>query len=190
MFKKYLFFFLVTVFIFLVRSYPSFAGLPLVEKGFYTGYGISEDLKDSQGNYKMVILAGRLGWDLNSLFDNNIPGELIVTVEPFINPVIDPGDNVEMGTHFMLKYGYRFGAVMPYIEAGTGLMYTTQHVKEQGTQFNFSDQGGAGLYWFFEDNTAINFGYRFRHFSNLGIKDPNGGVDIHSGFIGISWFFK
>jgi len=158
------------------------------EVGFFTGFG-SASLKEKK-NYKIIPLGARLGFDMNPLFNNKVKGLLEFVVEPFLTPVISPDKNVEFGTHFMIKYGYKFGNFMPYIEGGTGFMYTTQHTREQSTQWNFTSQAGLGFYYFLREDLALNIGYRYRHFSNLSIKHPNSGVDIHNGIVGISWFFN
>ncbi len=170
----------------LCASSPLFAAT-LKEFSFYTGRGIA-DIRE-KGDYEVVILGLRFGFDMNPLFRNRIKGLFTFNIEPFLSPVINPDNNLEFGCHFMLRYGYRWEKFMPYVEAGTGFMYTTQHVREQGTQWNFSSQGGVGFYYFFKDDLALNIGYRYRHFSNLSVEEPNGGVDLNNVIVGISWFF-
>ncbi len=52
-----------------------------------------------------------------------------------------------------------------------------------GTVFEFGDMGGIG----FRITDNVRVGYRFLHFSNAGIKKPNGGVNLHMGRIEISY---
>lgn len=120
------------------------------------------------------------------------PKQLLqVQLEPFISLVSSPNTNVEIGTSFLLKMGilphtYKF---QPYIKAGLGMVYMTQHTREQSTQFNFIEQGGLGLHYFFQKNTAFTFEGRFRHLSNASIKHPNTGINTYFVVAGISYRF-
>ena len=142
----------------------------------------------SQNDYEMVPLYLQFGFDITpSFYSKRLSGSLKFIVEPFFNTVISPDKNVEIGNDFILRYSYpvveKFHV---YIEGGAGAMYTSQHTAEQGTQFNFTEQVGCGVYYFFSKNKAINLGYRYRHFSNCDIKSPNKGVDMDGFLAGIS----
>lgn len=87
---------------------------------------------------------------------------------------------------------YLFGhpaTVVPFLEAGIGLSWTDIGEPDLGGDLQFNNQGGAGLYWFAEDDLAFTLQYRFIHYSNAGLRRPNGGVNIHAAMIGISYFF-
>lgn len=163
----------------------------LREFGFYGGYA-KGSLKE-KGPYHVAQMGMRFGFDMNPLLSKihlKPPyGELDFVVEPFINPIIDPNANVELGVALVFKYilpiTKRFSV---YAEASAGPMYFTQHTKEQSTQFNFIDQGGGGFYFFLKKDTALNVGYRRRHISNCSIKSPNSGINSDSYMIGISYF--
>jgi opacity protein-like surface antigen len=112
-------------------------------------------------------------------------------VEPFLNAVTGPDTNGEAGCSLLLKYSDRVTSrIAPYIEGGVGMIYTTQHTHEQGTQCNFLCQGGAGLQFFIHEKLALIGGYRYRHMSNAGIDDDNEGVDHHFVLLGVSCFFQ
>lgn len=162
------------------------------EFGVFSGWA-SGKLKYNQGNYEMVPLHFQLGFDITSLLENiNLEpkGKLKFVFEPFLNTILRPNENVEAGNNFILKYSHpltqRFSV---YCEGGLGLLYTTQHTYEQGTQFNFSQHLGAGFSYLFSENKAINLGYRYRHFSNAEIEEPNAGIDMDFFLIGISVFY-
>lgn len=87
---------------------------------------------------------------------------------------------------------YLFGhpdSVVPFLEAGFGLTWTDIGEPDLGGDLQFNSQVGAGFYWFAEEDLALMFQYRFIHYSNAGLKRPNGGVNIHAAMIGISYFF-
>ena len=78
---------------------------------------------------------------------------------------------------------------MPYVKFGAGPVYISQHTREQSTQFNFVDTAGVGFNWFYKENLAFSFEYRYRHLSNASIKHPNKGIDTNSFLVGMSFFF-
>lgn len=120
------------------------------------------------------------------------PSQLLqFQIEPFISFVSSPDTNVETGTSFLLKAGIlpQTWKFQPYIKAGVGMVYMTQHTREQSTQFNFIEQGGMGMHYFFQKNTAVTLEGRFRHLSNAGIKHPNHGINTYFAVAGISYRF-
>jgi len=112
-------------------------------------------------------------------------------IEPFISFVSSPEANIETGTSFFLKMGIlpETAKFQPYIKAGLGMVYMTQHTREQSTQFNFIEQGGLGLHYFFRKNTAFTLEGRFRHLSNASIKHPNTGINTYFVVAGLSYRF-
>jgi opacity protein-like surface antigen len=97
---------------------------------------------------------------------------------------------MEAGLVIAIKYEWpltqRFH---PYIWDGGGVMYFTQHLHEESTQYAFSPQGGAGFSFFLDKHTAISVEYSYRHFSNANLKLPNDGMN--QGFVnmGLTWYF-
>ena len=136
------------------------------EFGIYSGW-MDGNLKD-QDDYEMVPLCLQFGFDITPSFRNDKPsGSLKFILEPFFNTVVNPRNNIDVGNNFMLKYSHPIIQKLHiYIEGGAGIMYTSQHTYEQGTQFNFDELAGGGVSYFFAKNKSINFGYRYRHFSN------------------------
>lgn len=160
----------------------------LKEVGLYSGWGRA-DIGDGN-DYDTVYIAGRFGFNLKKALKWNMPGMLLFMVEPFANPVIEPDSNWEAGVGLLLKYAFPIGnKFYPYIEGGSGGIYISEKTKRQGSNLNFADQAGAGMYYFLRDDVALNVGYRFRHISNLSIKKPNRGIDSHFVIGGISLFY-
>jgi len=169
----------------------------LKEIGVFAGLLRDRTLSE-RDDYVTVPVGLRFGFDIKPLIEKFKFSKYIFkkasllefTVEPFMAGVISPDSNFETGCGLLLKYGYRFGKFLPFVDAGTGLQYTTQHTREEATQWCFQVQGGGGFYYFFEENKALSFEYRFRHFSNAGTKEPNKGVDTYGFYIGFSYFFN
>jgi hypothetical protein len=75
------------------------------------------------------------------------------------------------------------------MKAGAGMVYMTQHTQEQATQFNFIEQGGIGMHYFFRKNTAFTIEGRLRHLSNSGTKHPNQGINTYLAVYGVTYRF-
>lgn len=112
-------------------------------------------------------------------------------IEPFIAYVPSPErNNMESGLIVAFKYEWPLTEKFhPYIWNGGGAMYITQHLKEQATQWNFTPQIGFGFHYALERSMALNFEYRYRHFSNANLKLPNDGIDQEFWTVGISWLY-
>ncbi len=163
----------------------------LQEVGVFTGY-IKADLKN-QKDMEAVPMGFRFGFDLKPFtkkFGLDPKGLLELVYEPFLSVITEPDLNAEFGLPFFFKYAYPITEKLyPFIEVGTGPYYMTLHTREQSTQFNFVNQGGAGLIYFLKDDLALNVGYRFRHVSNGSIKEPNNGIDANVFLAGVSYYF-
>lgn len=162
------------------------------EFGVFSGWA-SGKLKYFQGDYEMVPLHFQFGFDITSLLENiniNTQGKLKFLFEPFLNTIIKPNSNVEVGNNFMLKYAYPITQKFSFfLEGGLGLLYTTQHTYEQATQFNFSEQLGGGVSYRFSKDKALSVGYRRRHYSNADIEEPNAGIDMDYILCGITIYY-
>lgn len=149
------------------------------------------NLKDSK-SYSTIPIIFDFDFDLNPLVKKigiNHWGLLQFQLEPSISPVFEPKANVEFGTGFILKIGIlpQDSKFQPYVKGGPGLLYTTQHTREQGTQFNFFEYVGVGAHYFFTKNTALTVEGRYRHFSNCGIEDPNHGINSYFALVGLAY---
>ena len=161
--------------------------------GFTTGYG-SASLDKKDDDYEVVPLLFQFSLDINPIAKKlHIKSDITnleLIIEPFANFIARPSANVEVGCSFPFRYSVKLAPwVAPYFEIGLGFIYFTQHVHEQGTQFNFTTQLGIGTQFFLSDRYALTAGYRFRHMSNAGFASPNRGVDFHFGIIGLTYIF-
>lgn len=158
------------------------------EFGIFSGYHWGH-LKE-QSHYEVIPAMLHLGFDMRPLFKNKSNFLLEFMLEPFINTVISPNSNAEIGNNFLFKLGFPLSKrLYPYIAGGWGLVYLTQHTREQSTQFNFTDQGEVGITYFLRKNLNASIGYRYRHISNASIKSPNSGIDSNSVICGISFVY-
>jgi len=165
----------------------SFQGIEVL-----SGWG-QAGLKTKQ-DYHFIPLIIDFDFNLKELsqgLKQNYPGLLQFQIEPAFSYVMQPNKNIEASTSFALKAGilpetWRF---QPYIKAGIGGIYITQHIPEQSTQLNFSENAGAGAHYFFDANNALSFEVRYRHLSNADIKKPNKGISGYITLIGLAHKF-
>jgi len=161
----------------------------LIETGFASGYNKGTMKRDKK--FESIFFSYLLGYDLEPILNKlrlGMPGKIQVNFAPFLNPIIAPESNVEFGFDLLLKYSFPIvKKFWPYVEAGNGWIYSTQHTPEQSTQWNFLSQIGAGFSFFVKENVSLNLGYRYRHYSNNSTKEPNRGIDSSMYIIGISF---
>lgn len=161
----------------------------MIETGFASGHNLGR----MKGNRKFesIFFSYLLGYDVEPILNKlrlGVPGKVQINFAPFLNPVIAPDSNVEFGFDLLLKYSFPIvKKIWPYVEAGYGWIYSTQHTAEQATQWNFLVQGGGGFSFFVKENVSLNLGYRRRHYSNKDTKEPNKGIDSSMYIIGISF---
>lgn len=75
------------------------------------------------------------------------------------------------------------GTIRPYLELGLGgslFSSTTVATRNLSTRFQFTEWVGVGL----EFARHVTVGWRYSHFSNASIKQPNDGIDIHQIVVG------
>ena len=149
-----------------------------------SGYMVEDELADKD-DYEIVPVFLEVGRDITDWIEGRIhlPGKIFFELEGFVNPVIGPDNNVEFGLNLGLRWQpFQWRRLRPYLKAGTGPGYTTQHTNEQATQWNFFSFAGVGLEWNIDKRKSLLFEYRYRHFSNASIKKPNKGVN-HQGIV-------
>lgn len=175
----------------------------LKEIGILTGYASSK--ATDKDDYVTIPIFLRLGIDCDKfglgfsdwiergardIFHKNFrpAGMTEFLIEPFLAYVPSPDSNMEGGLIIAFKYEWpltqRFH---PYIWNGGGVMYTTQHLREQSTQWNFTPQIGLGFSYLIDKNKTFNMEYRHRHFSNADTNFPNDGVNQRFISFGFTW---
>ena len=155
---------------------------------FPTGY----DLIREEDDFRVIPLFVNFGYDLNDAIGlDDHKGDLLFGLEPFVNWIHEPEDSVEAGIGIFLRYEYPlFEATDLYLEIGAGPMYFGIDTKLQGDRgFTFLDQFGAGFKWYFAEGKSINLGYRFRHISSAGIREPNKSINSHAVIVSISKYY-
>jgi len=139
---------------------------------FLAGFS-SGELVRGQRSYMMVPLSVAFGFNLKNLTKKIgfNPRQLFqFQIEPFVGFITSPKNNLETGAIFWFKMGFvpDTWKFQPYGKLGVGIDYMTAHIRQQSTQFNFTEQGALGIHYYFTDTTALTLEGRIRHLSNHG----------------------
>ena len=161
------------------------------ESAFLVGYGPG---KTHTAHYQTALMILHLGVNLDRFFPalNAYQGKLSFFIEPQYNPVLNSGDDYEVGLGLGLQYLYPVtDKLSTYVRAGISPHYIAiEKIKRhQENGFLFSDLVGAGIYYHLTESSAINFGCWLRHLSNAGFEKPNDGINSVFGVIGYSFSF-
>jgi hypothetical protein len=165
-----------------------------IEKGFLLGAGYGLDNYNlPEGKYIPVFFMGHFGMDLMKKKkikkDNAI---FTMYFEPQVNPVFirtkeSTKSELEFGINMGFKHMYPLHKnIYSYILIGSGPHFFTATTSRQARGFIFSDNFGAGFYFFAGKKIAINLGFRLRHMSNANTRMPNHGINTYNYLIGIS----
>jgi opacity protein-like surface antigen len=163
-------------------------GIFLDEVGIGSGY-VWGDLKRTPGTFRAYPALLRIGFDINSLF--GMPprqGTVQLAFEPFANAVEEPDKGVEAGVDVFIRYLYPIArSVMAVSEIGSGPAYLGINTREQGgAGINILTQIGFGTRIDMSESLSLNLGYRFRHLSCAGIRQPNSGINSNLLTMGLS----
>ncbi len=161
---------------------------------YMTGYMVDNSFTDRK-DYEIVPMYLTVSKDIKAwlrkkgvrLWENI---ELEFELGSFINPVIAPDNNVEIGvTVGLIFIAQLSNIIQPYLRVGIGPGYTTQHTSKQATQWNFFSWASVGIVVPLFKKTDLLLEYRIRHFSNGGIKKPNKGINHGGVLLGFRYKF-
>jgi len=168
----------------------------LSEQGIAVGWSVGVlDLRDVDGNYEVIPVAYRLGYDPKGLMDRyldlSLPGEVTLALEPFVGLGSTPSNEFEVGWAAMIQYSFypkeSNKRIHPYLDMGAGFIYTTVDW-DDSTQYNLLLQAGTGINVRLSDQeNKLTMGIRMRHYSNAGLDDRNKGINNIHFFLGITW---
>jgi opacity protein-like surface antigen len=77
---------------------------------------------------------------------------------------------------------------VPYVLAGGGPLFVDLGLPTMGTKLCFSYQGGTGLQYLINKDTALSLEYRYHHISNAGTATPNEPINSNKLLLGISFY--
>jgi len=100
----------------------------------------------------------------------------------------DPNDSVRgYSSFFFARHHWRDNArnVQPFVELGTGPMWSNRRVPAATSRFNMDSQLGVGAMLLRGSRVPILIGYRFAHISNGATARRNPGLAVHSLMLGV-----
>ncbi len=179
------------------------------EFGFSLGYGFSINLPPETAiggqrtEIRAIHFSPNFKYNVTGLWGKSFyRGALYWVVEPtVVVTTVDPeknGNVVDQSPNFMiglvpLQLEYKFlnlgRTSAPFVFAGVGGAWGDffEGAVEISTAFEFILQTGAGVEYFFDNGTSVNFNYRLWHLSNSNIKSPNTGINAHVFSLGYSF---
>ena len=162
-----------------------------IELGFLSGYWQGNNFFGNapNANRTAVYFLPQIGMVLtDEVGPGFFAGNFELLVEPLAAHYYEPFSASAFGGSLVMKYNFlSFGRVMPFWDAGAGMLWTdlAPRIPEQSTPFNFVLQTGPGVHVFFTKQLALTLGVRFHHISNANLGDRNLGLNawlVNGGF--------
>ena len=134
-------------------------------------------------------LTGRADW--MKLRDTDVGVALIYSAvrQPhflFPPPGGGPKDDLraESAYFFARKRWTRWTALEPYVDVGSGPMWSNRRIPASTSRVNFQSQLTGGVIWLPRSRFPLFTGYRFSHISNGGFAPRNPGINVYSVIVG------
>ena len=170
----------------LALALPARAGEAL---GFFTEWGMTLYAHQSLDTDRDELYSAGMGANLAASLYRLQHARLDLRLEGQVGPFWHSGHGLEAAVLGGLRAYLTTCRLQPYLEAGLGPSLNSLNIPETSISFNFLSYGGLGLRWYLGKNQCLELGYRLRHISNGGIKEPNHGVTSHQLQVGLSWAF-
>lgn len=160
------------------------------EFGLLTGYGITH-------KYFGATRTQVQTWDVIARFGRFLSDEVgkgswyqgrhELLVELPYHMAVDHGGRSMVGGYLLGSWKFTgLKNAAPYVFAGGGPLYVDLGLPTMGTKLCFSYQGGTGLQYFINRETALNLEYRYHHISNAGTAEPNEPLNSSKILLGVS----
>lgn len=129
----------------------------------------------------------RVAFDLPRIVPPIAGNRLRLVIELLGSTIHDGGREHEVAfSPLIFDYRYDVGfPVVPFLEGGEGILYTSLSGLRLGGHFQFSSQAGGGIHLFLTPKDALTIGARIRHISNAGIRSENSGLNTY--FLVFAW---
>lgn len=164
----------------------------LYQAGGAIGAGFGTKVMGSKESHDLASGSANVGWVFTGVIAPGkwYGGNLELLVEVFGGWQFNPNSRYFVGLTPFLRYNFATGSRwVPFVEFGAGLSATSIDGCDLTGTFQFNLQPGAGVHYFLNDRTALTLQYRWLHFSNAGIREPNRGTNTQMFQIGVNWFF-
>ena len=97
----------------------------------------------------------------------------------------------ESAYFFGRKRWTRWSSVEPYVDVGSGPMWSNRRIPAATSRVNFQSQITGGAIWLPRSRLPLFTAYRFSHISNGGFAPRNPGINVYSVIVGTRvWLFR
>ncbi len=174
---------------FISVSQPVKAQFTFNDMAFFLGYALDAGTAGGETRYRPYLFSVRTEWDVNFIkFKKHKAGQFYILNETQVNvafilgadglPIRRVGWDYEFGTHPGIGYKYSITDQSALkLDIIIGPHYISADAQRQNSGFIFSDNFSLGWEHLIDDHTHIEFIYRWRHISNAGLQEPNGGIN-------------
>jgi hypothetical protein len=182
-----------SVVLLLLLSSPAFAG----DFNIYLANAKSETNRHGQSRFRMISFELTGHPRFLRLIDRYLPNaragadiDYVDVRQPrswFGYTYGDPDDSVRAEwAHFFIRQYSRTSSntLRPYVDIGTGPMWSNRRIPAATSKLNFNSQLGLGVALFPDARSPLYVGYRFFHISNGGATGRNPGLNVNGFFIG------
>jgi lipid A 3-O-deacylase len=128
--------------------------------------------------------APRMGWFVTDRFELYGEGTLFLYNQPYT--AVAAGVTGFDGRYYLRTSG----AWIPYIHAGSGLLWTSLDVAEIDRIFNFQLFAGIGWRQTRARGPRLLFEFRHHHISNAGTRGENLGINSATVLSGVEWVLR
>lgn len=167
------------------------------EIGIAAGYGFAIPIADTSNDelreVEYVYVAPRWGIGISDPMGGDAwyRGNVELVAEGAFLLNLEPKDGFAGGITAMFRYNFLpQGALIPFVQAGAGILALDFDLRNRSDGFNFSVQGGFGFHYFIADRTAFTGEWRYHHISNAYIERPNLAINSSLFLLGVSLFLQ
>lgn len=162
------------------------------EFGFLTGYGSSfVGFGETRHQVQTLDAILRAGFFLSDEIGKGswYQGRHELLLELPYHLAVNYGGRSMVGGYMLGHWRFTsLDKVVPYVLAGGGPLFVDLGLPTMGSKLCFSYQGGTGLQYFIDKNTALSLEYRYHHISNAGTASPNEPINSNKILMGISFY--
>jgi lipid A 3-O-deacylase len=162
------------------------------ELGILSGYGISHvGFGATRHQVQTWDVIPRAGFFLSDEIGKEswYQGRHEILFELPYHMAVDYGGRSMVGAYVLGHWRFTsMDRFIPYVLAGGGPLFVDLGLPTMGTRLCFSYQGGTGLQYLIDKNTALSLEYRYHHISNAGTAEPNEPLNSSLILFGISLF--
>lgn len=160
--------------------------------GFALGPGAGMKIFGGRRSHDLALAFGHYGWILSDLLAEGTwyQGNFEVMSSLFAGGQFSPTSKYVVGGSVGPRYNFITNSPwVPYVGGAVGVSSTDIRGGDLSTEFEFNDQLGLGMHYFFRKDASMTMEVREIHLSNADMDHPNHGVNTAMFLIGMSWFF-